>query len=59
VATEFGLHLIKVTGRTPADPADFDSMKDLVRRTMAQEQGLYAGILQEQKRSAKVEVLMQ
>ena len=59
VATEFGLHLIKVTGRTPADPADFDSMKDLVRKTMAQEQNLYAGFLQEMKRSAKIEVLMQ
>ena len=59
VQTEFGMHLIKVTGRTPADPADFETMKDLVRKTMAQEQNLYAGILQEQKRAAKIEVLMQ
>jgi parvulin-like peptidyl-prolyl isomerase len=58
VATEFGLHLIKVTGRTPADPADFETMKDLVRRTMAQENNLFSGILQGQKREAKIEVLM-
>ena len=58
-ATEFGLHLIKVTGRTPAEPVDFESVKDLVRKTMAQEANLYAGILQGEKRSAKIEVLMQ
>jgi parvulin-like peptidyl-prolyl isomerase len=59
VQTEFGMHLIKVTGRTPADPVDFEMVKDLVRKTMAQEGNLYPGILQEQKRTAKIEVLMQ
>jgi parvulin-like peptidyl-prolyl isomerase len=59
VQTEFGMHLIKVTGRTPADPVDFDAVKDLVRKTMAQEGNLYLGLLQEQKRVAKIELLMQ
>jgi parvulin-like peptidyl-prolyl isomerase len=59
VQTEFGMHLVKVIGRTPAEPAEFEPMKELVRKTMAQEQNLYAGILQEQKRAAKVEILMQ
>lgn len=59
VTTEFGIHIIKVTDRTSPEVADFNYMKDIVRKTMAQEQELFRNILTEQKRSAKIEVLMQ
>jgi parvulin-like peptidyl-prolyl isomerase len=59
VTTDFGLHLIKVTYRSPAEPADYDAMRDIVRKTMAQESDLFRGILQEQRRTAKIEMLVQ
>jgi parvulin-like peptidyl-prolyl isomerase len=59
VATEFGMHLIKVTARTNPEPAEFDSMKDIVRKTMAQEQSLFRDILERQRKAARIDVLMQ
>jgi parvulin-like peptidyl-prolyl isomerase len=59
VTTDFGFHLIKVTTRTLAESVDFDAMRDVVRKTMAQESDLFRGILQEQRRTAKIEMLVQ
>lgn len=59
IPTEFGMHLIKVTDRTAPDPADFNVMKDVVRKTMAQEQALFRDILERQRKNARVDVLMQ
>lgn len=59
VTTELGLHLIKVTDRTAPDPTPFDALKDIVRKTMAQEQNLFRTILEEQRRSSKIELVMQ
>ncbi|MEI7683707.1 MAG: peptidylprolyl isomerase [Planctomycetota bacterium] len=58
VPTEFGLHLIKVTDRTAPDPADFGAMKDVVRKTMAQEQSLFRDILDRQRKGARIDILM-
>ena len=59
VSTDFGMHLILVTDRTEPDPVSFDALSDIVRKTMAQETDLFRGILAEQRRSAKVEILIQ
>lgn len=57
VASEFGMHLIKVTDRTAGEPSRFEDIRDVVRDVMAQEQELYQRILSEQKKTAKIEVL--
>ncbi|MCS7046052.1 MAG: peptidylprolyl isomerase [Gemmataceae bacterium] len=59
VATEFGYHLIKVTDRTPGEPSQFELIPDLIRETMAQDSELYQRILAEQRKSAKIEVLVE
>ena len=59
VPSEFGMHIIKVTDRTPPEPADFYIMKDIVRKTMAQEQDLFRDILNQQRRTAKIDFVMQ
>lgn len=59
VATDFGLHLIKVIDRDNGKPSSYDAMRDVVRKTMAQEEQLFQRILAEQKRIAQVQVLMQ
>jgi parvulin-like peptidyl-prolyl isomerase len=59
VSSEFGMHIIKVTDRTAPDPADFNAMKDIVRKTMAQEHDLFRDILSQQRRVAKVDIVMQ
>ena len=56
--TEHGLHIVKVTHRTSPDPAQFDAMKDFVRKTMAQDLNLYRSLLADQRRSAQIENLL-
>lgn len=59
VSTEFGLHLIKVTDRSAPEAVDFGAIKDIVRKTMAQDQALFREILDRQRKSARIDVLMQ
>jgi parvulin-like peptidyl-prolyl isomerase len=59
VSTDFGLHLIKVTKRADGEPTTFEAVRDAVRETFAQEQELYQKILAEQRKTAKIEVLLQ
>ncbi len=59
VITDFGLHLIKVTERSPGESSTFEAMKETVREVMAQEGELFQGILAEQKKAAKIEVFLQ
>ena len=56
--TEHGLHIVKVTHRTSPDPAQFDAMKDFIRKTMAQDRNLFRTLLAEQRRSSRIEILM-
>lgn len=57
--TELGLHLLRIVDRTAREPAEFESIRDLVRKTMAQEQNLFRSLLADQRRTAKIEILMQ
>jgi parvulin-like peptidyl-prolyl isomerase len=59
VVTDFGLHLIKVTDRTPGEATTYDSVKDSVRDVMAQDMELYQSILAQQRKAAKIEVHLQ
>jgi len=59
VMTDFGLHVIKVTERTPGEPSNFDTLKDRVREVYAQEQEWYQRILTEQRKGSKIEVYLQ
>jgi parvulin-like peptidyl-prolyl isomerase len=54
VATDFGLHLIKVTNRDNGQPSDFAKIKDQVKEIYARE--LYQGIVLEQRRAARIEI---
>jgi parvulin-like peptidyl-prolyl isomerase len=54
VATEFGMHLIKVTNRFEGSPSNFQEVRETVRETYAQETGLYKHILADQRSKAKI-----
>ena len=54
VATDFGLHLIKVTNRDPGQPSDYAKIHDQVKEIYAQE--LHQQIVAEQRRTARVEI---
>ena len=58
VSTDFGLHIIKVTGRTKEEPSDFQKIKDAVREIYAQDLDLYQSVLNEQRKAAKIEVFL-
>lgn len=58
VVTHFGYHLIKVTDRTKGEPADFEKIKEDVRTVQAEELGLYQSIVEEQKKTARIEINM-
>jgi parvulin-like peptidyl-prolyl isomerase len=54
VPTDFGLHLIKVTERTPAKPSDFVKVKEQVTEMYDLE--LRMAIITQQRQKAKIEV---
>jgi hypothetical protein len=54
VQTEFGYHLIKVTGRNPGTPSEFAKIKDDVKEIMALE--IRNGIILQQRKVSKVEM---
>jgi parvulin-like peptidyl-prolyl isomerase len=58
ISTDFGLHIIKVTGRTKEEPSDFQKIKDAVREIYAQDLDLYQSVLNEQRKAAKIEVFV-
>jgi parvulin-like peptidyl-prolyl isomerase len=58
ITTDFGLHVIKVTGRTQPEPANFEAIKDGVREVYAQDLDLYQQILGQQRKTSTVEVMM-
>lgn len=58
VATDFGYHVIKVTDRTKGEPANFEEIKDAVREVYAQDIDLYQNIINEQRKTARIEVYM-
>jgi parvulin-like peptidyl-prolyl isomerase len=54
VATDFGLHLIKVTGREPGTSSDYEKIKDQVKEICAQE--MRQTIIAEQRKVGRIEV---
>jgi parvulin-like peptidyl-prolyl isomerase len=56
VQTQFGLHLILVTDRTPGEPSSFDPLRDTVREVWAQDEDLYARILADQRKTGSIKV---
>jgi peptidyl-prolyl cis-trans isomerase C len=56
VASEFGLHLLKVTGRTQGEPSNYEAIKEQVRQIFADE--VYQDIITQQRRASKIEVHM-
>ncbi len=59
VATDFGLHVLKVTDRTIGENTTYESVRDSVREVIAQDMELYQHILAEQRKGAKIEVHLQ
>ncbi len=58
VQTVFGLHLIKVTDRTAAEPSTFEGMKETVRAVWAQDEELYQRVLSEHRKVCDVKILL-
>jgi parvulin-like peptidyl-prolyl isomerase len=56
VATDFGLHLIKVTNRDNGTPSDFGQLKDQVKEICAQE--MRQSIVAEQRRVGSIQVFL-
>jgi peptidyl-prolyl cis-trans isomerase C len=54
VQTDYGLHLIKVTGRKPGKPSDFAKIKEAVREFCAED--LRQQLLAEQRKAATIEI---
>jgi len=54
VATDFGLHLIKVTNRDNGQPSDYGKIKEQVKEICARE--MYQAVVQQQRRSARIEI---
>ena len=53
VNTTFGVHLILVTERTPAEPSNYAAIKDTVREIMAKDDDLTPRILAEQQQDER------
>ncbi len=56
VQTDKGLHLIKVTERTPGEPSNFEALKETVREVWAQDEDLYQRVLVDQRKKSDVKV---
>jgi parvulin-like peptidyl-prolyl isomerase len=56
VTTVFGVHLIKVTERTPGEVSNFEALKDTVREIWAQDEELIVRVLAEQRKIGDVKV---
>jgi peptidyl-prolyl cis-trans isomerase C len=54
IATDYGLHIVKVTERKPGKPSDYEKIKDEVRDFYVQE--LAQKILDQERKTGKVEI---
>ena len=56
MTTATGVHLIKVTERTPGEPSNFETIKDFVREAWAEDEKLYTRFLADQRKSGNITV---
>jgi peptidyl-prolyl cis-trans isomerase C len=58
VKTQFGFHIIKVTGQRPAGIRSFDEVKDQIKSTLLpnKQQEILKNILEDMKKNAKVSI---
>jgi peptidyl-prolyl cis-trans isomerase C len=56
VSSPIGVHLILVTERTPAEPANFAAVKEVVREAMAKEDDLAPRILAQERKTTEIKV---
>ncbi|MBI3821919.1 MAG: peptidylprolyl isomerase [Planctomycetes bacterium] len=56
VQTVFGVHIIKVTERTPGEVSSFDALKDTVREVWAQDEDLYQRVLADQRKNGSIKI---
>jgi parvulin-like peptidyl-prolyl isomerase len=56
VQTDYGLHLIKVTGRNPGQPSDFAKIKDDVRELCVEEMRL--ALVGQQRKASQIKIEM-
>jgi parvulin-like peptidyl-prolyl isomerase len=54
VTTEFGVHVIMVTDRTPGELSNYEALKDVVKETCANE--YYQKIINDQRARAKIDI---
>ena len=54
VASEIGLHIIKVTERKAGQPSDFNTIKDEVREFCAEE--MRQNLLTQERKAAKIDI---
>lgn len=57
VKTQYGYHIIKVTAKTAAKPADFEAQKEYIRSQLIEEKSKsYDDVIAELRKSAKIDV---
>jgi peptidyl-prolyl cis-trans isomerase C len=54
IQTDFGFHLIKVTGREPGQPSDFEKIKEEVKEFYVEE--LRMQLINQQRKAAQIEI---
>jgi peptidyl-prolyl cis-trans isomerase C len=59
VATDYGYHIIKVTERSAAKPSTYEAVKEAVREIWSQDVELYQRMIAEQRKTSKIEVMVQ
>ena len=52
----FGVHLIKVTERTPGEPSNFETVKDFVREVWVRDEQLDTRIIDDFRKKSDVKV---
>lgn len=58
VVTAAGYHIIKVTDRSKGEVSEFEKCKDWVRESYARDVDLYQAIVNHQRQTARIEILM-
>lgn len=58
IATDYGMHIIKVTRIIPGQPSVYENIRETVREVYAQDLELYQKILAEQRKRADIKIYL-